>query len=72
VTTHRPRVIGIMDRMLVLKGGRQVGFGTPKELFAAVQRAQPAPTPELAAATPSAPAQPAALQSAANQQGVAA
>ncbi|MCZ2498672.1 type I secretion system permease/ATPase [Xylophilus sp. Kf1] len=38
VTTHRPRLIGIVDRMLVLKGGRQVGFGTPKELFAAVQK----------------------------------
>jgi ATP-binding cassette subfamily C exporter for protease/lipase len=46
VTTHRPRLIGIMDRMLVMKGGRQVGFGTPKDLFAAVQKvpaAVPAP-----------------------------
>jgi PrtD family type I secretion system ABC transporter len=36
LTTHRPRVIGVADRMLVLKQGRQVGFGAPKDLFAAV------------------------------------
>lgn len=42
VTTHRPRLIGAMDQMLVLKNGRQVGLGTPRELFAAVQRMQPA------------------------------
>lgn len=72
VTTHRPRVIGIMDRMLVLKGGRQVGFGTPKDLFAAVQRAQPVSPPELESATTAAPTHPAALEPAANQQGAAA
>lgn len=42
VTTHRPRLIGIVDRMLVLKDGRQVAFGVPKDLFDAVKRAQPA------------------------------
>lgn len=58
VTTHRPRLIGIVDLMLVVKNGRQVGLGTPKELFAAVQRmpgaavASPAPV----AAPPGAPA----------------
>ena len=41
VTTHRPRLIGIVDYMLVLKGGRQVGFGPPKDLFEAVKRALP-------------------------------
>lgn len=40
VTTHRPRLIGIVDFMLVLKGGRQVGFGPPKDLFEAVRRQQ--------------------------------
>jgi len=40
VTTHRPRLIGIVDYMLVLKSGRQVGFGPPKDLFEAVKRAQ--------------------------------
>ena len=38
VTTHRPRLIAAVDRMLVLKSGRQVGFGTPKDLFDAVKR----------------------------------
>ena len=42
VTTHRPRLIGIVDYMLVLKAGRQVGFGAPKDLFEAVKRAMPA------------------------------
>lgn len=54
VTTHRPRLIGIMDRMLVMKGGRQVGFGTPKDLFAAVQKvpaAVPAPAVVIPAVT---------------------
>jgi len=41
VTTHRPRLIGIVDFMLVLKDGRQVGFGPPKDLFEAVKRALP-------------------------------
>lgn len=51
LTTHRPRVIGIADRMLVLKQGRQVGFGPPKDLFAAVQ-AKPAPAGAVAAPRP--------------------
>jgi ABC-type protease/lipase transport system fused ATPase/permease subunit len=51
LTTHRPRVIGIMDRMLVLKNGRQVGFGAPKDLFAAVQRPLAVPTASPAAGT---------------------
>ncbi len=44
VTTHRPRLIGVVDLMLVLKSGRQVGFGSPKDLFEAVKRVQPVPT----------------------------
>jgi PrtD family type I secretion system ABC transporter len=42
VTTHRPRLIGIVDVMLVLKAGRQVGFGPPQALFESVKRSQPA------------------------------
>jgi ABC-type protease/lipase transport system fused ATPase/permease subunit len=56
LTTHRPRVIGIVDRMLVLKNGRQVGFGPPKDLFAAVQR--PLAVPGAAPAAALAPAGP--------------
>jgi PrtD family type I secretion system ABC transporter len=50
VTTHRPRLIGIVDHMLVLKNGRQVGFGSPKELFDAVKRNQLAAIPSTQAA----------------------
>jgi ABC-type protease/lipase transport system fused ATPase/permease subunit len=56
VTTHRPRLIGIVDYMLVLKGGRQVGFGPPRELFEAVKRALPAEPDAEAAALPPATA----------------
>ena len=38
VTTHRPRLIGVVDMMLVLNGGRQVGFGPPKDLFESAKR----------------------------------
>jgi PrtD family type I secretion system ABC transporter len=58
VTTHRPRLIGIVDLMLVLKGGRQVGFGPPKDLFEAVKRVQPSPVavpPAVAASAQPAP-----------------
>ncbi|WP_058641240.1 type I secretion system permease/ATPase [Pseudacidovorax intermedius] len=61
VTTHRPRLIGIVDLMLVVKNGRQVGLGTPKDLFAAVQRMPGAGAG--AGATPVAPpAQPPAVE----------
>ncbi len=56
VTTHRPRLIGIVDYMLVLKGGRQVGFGPPKDLFEAVKRQQPGATVPAEAAQDPAPA----------------
>lgn len=52
VTTHRPRLIGIVDNMLVLKAGKQVGFGPPKDLFEAVKRAQPESAPATSTASP--------------------
>ena len=58
VTTHRPRLIGIVDRMLVLKGGRQVGFGTPKELFAAVQKVPSVVDPQPTVTSTAADGQP--------------
>ncbi len=55
VTTHRPRLIGIVDYMLVLKAGRQVGFGAPKDLFEAVRKpAAAAGAPTQAAPVPAA------------------
>ena len=38
VTTHRPRLIGVVDYMLVLNSGRQVGFGPPKDLFESARK----------------------------------
>jgi PrtD family type I secretion system ABC transporter len=44
ITTHRPRLVSILDMMLVLKNGRQVAFGTAKEMLEAVRRLQAVPT----------------------------
>jgi ABC-type protease/lipase transport system fused ATPase/permease subunit len=62
ITTHRPRLVSIVDMMLVLKSGRQVAFGTAKEMLEAVRRLQPVPTPEAAPAAE--PTQAPALQTA--------
>lgn len=43
ITTHRPRLVGIVDMMLVLKAGRQVAFGTAKDMLEAVRRLQSVP-----------------------------
>jgi ABC-type protease/lipase transport system fused ATPase/permease subunit len=64
VTTHRPRLIGIVDYMLVLKSGRQVGFGPPKDLFEAIKKAQgegPAAGGDASAAEAASPVAPPAL-----------
>ncbi len=58
ITTHRPRLIGVVDMMLVLKAGGQVAFGTAKDMLEAVRRLQvvpaaantPAPTVAVAGA----------------------
>ncbi len=44
ITTHRPRLVSIVDMMLVLKAGRQVAFGTAKDMLEAVRRLQAVPT----------------------------
>ena len=43
ITTHRPRLVSIVDMMLVLKEGRQVAFGTAKDMLEAVRRLQVVP-----------------------------
>jgi ATP-binding cassette subfamily C exporter for protease/lipase len=48
ITTHRPRLVSIVDMMLVLRSGRQVAFGTAKEMLEAVRRLQPVPAAEPA------------------------
>ena len=53
LTTHRPRLIGMVDRMLVLREGRQVAFGDAQEIMQALRKLQ-----VVAAEGAAAPAQP--------------
>lgn len=43
LTTHRPRLVGVVDKMLVLKAGRQVAFGDAREMLDAVRKLQVVP-----------------------------
>jgi ABC-type protease/lipase transport system fused ATPase/permease subunit len=43
ITTHRPRLVSIVDMMLVLKSGRQVAFGTAIDMLEAVRKLQVVP-----------------------------
>jgi PrtD family type I secretion system ABC transporter len=40
LTTHRPRLIGMVDRMLLLREGRQVAFGDAQEIMQALRKLQ--------------------------------
>ena len=40
ITTHRPRLINVVDMMLVLKAGKQVAYGSSKDMLEAVRRLQ--------------------------------
>ena len=40
ITTHRPRLISVVDLMLVLKSGKQVAFGPAKDILDAVRKLQ--------------------------------
>ncbi len=55
ITTHRPRLINVVDMMLVLKSGRQVAFGTAADMLAAVRKLQAVTEGEGAAPEPSEP-----------------
>jgi len=55
ITTHRPRLVGVVDNLLVLRNGRQVGFGPADDMLNAVRNlqavsAKPEAAPEEAAA----------------------
>jgi ATP-binding cassette subfamily C exporter for protease/lipase len=56
LTTHRPRLIGMVDWMLVLKEGRQMAFDHPKDIMEAIRKlqvVQPSDAPTTASgATP--------------------
>lgn len=49
LTTHRPRLVGVVDKMLVLKAGRQVAFGDAREMLDAVRKLQVVPADGTAA-----------------------
>ncbi len=40
ITTHRPRLVSIVEMMLVLRSGKQVAFGPSKEMLEAVRKLQ--------------------------------
>jgi ABC-type multidrug transport system ATPase subunit len=40
MTTHRPRVVSVVDSLLVLRNGQQVGFGPAEEMINAVRNLQ--------------------------------
>ena len=40
ITTHRPRLVGVADNLLVLRNGTQVGFGPADEMINAVRNLQ--------------------------------
>ena len=45
--THRTSVLGVVDKMLVLRDGIQQAFGARDEVLAALQKAQqPQPQPQ--------------------------
>lgn len=50
LTTHRPRLVGVVDKMLVLKAGRQVAFGDAREMLDAVRKLQVVPADGAATA----------------------
>ena len=74
ITTHRPRLVGVVDSLLVLRAGRQVGFGPADEMINAVRNLQVVSTEseaqkenaqevQLKEATNDSPAHPVANQS---------
>ena len=46
MTTHRPRLVSVVDSLLVLRNGQQVGFGPAEEMINAVRNLQVVPPGE--------------------------
>jgi PrtD family type I secretion system ABC transporter len=40
ITTHRPRLVAAVDSLLVLQGGKQIGFGSARDMIRAVRDVQ--------------------------------
>lgn len=55
ITTHRPRLMSVVDNLLVLRQGRQVGFGPAAEMIAAVRTVRSGTTEETRPAPKPAP-----------------
>jgi len=53
ITTHRPRLVGVVDKLLVLRGGQQVGFGPAQSILESVRNLQGVPMPAEATKQPS-------------------
>ena len=51
ITSHRPRLVSIVDKLLVLRNGQQVGFGPAKAMLESVRNMQVAPGSEAGAET---------------------
>ena len=56
LTTHRPRLMSVADNMLVLRQGRQVGFGSAVDMISAIRNLQVSAGEGPAPKTPSKPA----------------
>jgi PrtD family type I secretion system ABC transporter len=52
ITTHRPRLISIADNLLVLRQGKQVGFGPAMEMMVAVRNLKTPGSPPPGAVQP--------------------
>jgi ATP-binding cassette subfamily C exporter for protease/lipase/ATP-binding cassette subfamily C protein EexD len=57
LTTHRPRLIGMVDRMLLLREGRQVAFGDAQDIMQALRKLQVVATEDRATPAPPADAE---------------
>jgi len=53
LTTHRPRLIGLVDRMLLLRDGRQVAFGDAQEIMQPLRKLQVVAADDRPAVAPS-------------------
>ncbi len=57
MTTHRPRLVSVVDHLLVLRNGRQVGFGPAEDMINAVRNLQVVNPNDGAATAPEAGAE---------------
>jgi PrtD family type I secretion system ABC transporter len=51
ITTHRPRLVSVVDKLLVLRAGLQVGFGPTKVLLESIRNLQGVPIPDSSPAS---------------------